>query len=75
MFDRFISIISQVRDIYIETNLNNHGIGFTEENNCMTPTFKLRRPSLLKRYHLQLRELYKKNGEEPSPDEKWPGEQ
>lgn len=41
----------------------------------MTPTFKLRRPFLLKRYHLQLRELYKKNGEAPDADEKWPGEE
>lgn len=65
----------KVRDIHIEANLNNLGIGFTEENNCMTPTFKLRRPFLLKRYHLELRELYKTNGEEPKPDEKWPGEE
>jgi len=50
------------------------GAGFTEKNDCLTPSFKLKRPVLLKRYSKALRELYTKNGEEPKGDEKWPGE-
>ncbi|XXQ39474.1 AMP-dependent synthetase/ligase domain-containing protein [Plasmodiophora brassicae] len=64
----------KARDVHVEYNVNRTGFGFTEENECMTPTFKLRPPFLLKRYRNELRELYAKNGEPPAADEKWPGE-
>jgi long-subunit acyl-CoA synthetase (AMP-forming) len=51
------------------------GMVFTEKNDTLTPTFKLRRPQLLQKYIVQLKELYGKNGEPVAQDEKWPGEQ
>jgi len=45
------------------------GNGFTVDNDCLTPTFKLRRPFLLVRYREALRQLYTDNGEEAS---EWP---
>lgn len=63
----------KVRDIIMEFRIDDLGVGFNEANECMTPTFKLRRPFLLKRYYTQLRECYKANGEAPKSDEKWPG--
>lgn len=61
----------KARDICLETEIDELGQGFNVANDCMTPTFKLRRPFLLKRYQEQLRELYSKCGEPPKPDEKW----
>jgi len=63
-----------VKDILIEGQIDNMLNGFTEQNECLTPTFKLRRPFLLKRYVKQLKELYTVNGEPPQENEKWPGE-
>jgi len=65
----------QVKDIFIESKIDANLTGFTEANNCMTPTFKLRRLNLLKKYIKELKELYTANGEPPSSDEKWPGEE
>lgn len=65
----------QLRDIFLESKIDSNLTGFSEENNCMTPTFKLRRLSLLQRYVGPLKALYTANGEPPSQDEKWPGEQ
>lgn len=64
----------KLTDIIIEGNVNQLGLGFTEDNDTLTPTFKLRRPQLLKKYIVQLKELYAKNGEPVAADEKWPGE-
>jgi len=63
----------KVKDVLIETDVNHLGVAFTEENECMTPTFKLRRVALLKRYHEKLRQLFIDNGEKVPADEKWPG--
>jgi len=63
----------QVKDILIEPTVDKLLAGFNEANNCLTPTFKLRRANLLQRYLKQLKELYAKNGEDGK--EKWPGEQ
>ena len=63
----------RVRDIYVETRLNDQLAGFTEENECITPTFKLRRPFLLKRYLTELQDMYTTNGEPNRADEHWPG--
>jgi len=63
----------QLRGIIIEPRLDENLAGFTEKNQCLTPTFKLRRQALLNRYHGQLKELYDSLGE---PDKKgevcWP---
>lgn len=54
----------KVRDILIETSLDDLGQGFTVDNDCLTPSFKLRRPQLKTRYKDELMALYKKNGED-----------
>lgn len=36
--------------------------GFNVQNNCMTPTFKLKRPQLLKRYQAQIDAAYEQLG-------------
>mmetsp|Transcript_61802 Transcript_61802/g.145352 ORF Transcript_61802/g.145352 Transcript_61802/m.145352 type:complete len:776 (+) Transcript_61802:170-2497(+) len=47
--------------IYIETNgLNEMGQGFTVDNDCLTPSFKLRRPQLLRRYSDNIDMMYTK---------------
>ena len=40
--------------------------GFSIENDCLTPTFKLKRPQLLKRYGEQVDAMYVSLGEDPS---------
>jgi hypothetical protein len=49
----------KVQDILIESRIDAQMAGFTEANECLTPTFKIRRPYLLKRYMAELKELYK----------------
>merc|ERR1719193_2784550 len=61
----------KIRDIHLEIRLDNLLQGFNIENNCLTPSFKLKRPQLLARYTSQLKELYTKNGEAPNQGEKW----
>jgi len=63
----------KVKDIWVETQLDAALAGFTEANECLTPTFKLRRPFCLKRYLSQLQAMYNANGEPCQPDEHWPG--
>jgi len=47
--------------IFIETrNLNDLGQAFTVANDCLTPSFKLRRPQLLGRYHDEVDAMYGK---------------
>jgi len=59
----------KVRDVLIEVQVDKDGNGFTVENDCLTPTFKLRRPFLLNRYKAKLRQAYTDNGEEAN---EWP---
>jgi len=61
----------KIRQIYMELTLDNLLQGFNVENNCMTPSFKLKRPQLLARYSEQLKALYTKGGEPPKDGEKW----
>jgi len=61
----------KIRDIHMEVRLDNLLQGFNIENNCLTPSFKLKRPQLLARYTNLLKELYIKNGEAPQQGEKW----
>jgi long-chain acyl-CoA synthetase len=80
VFDTMVEYAKELKgferltDIVIEYHIDNMMQGFTEANECLTPTFKLRRPYLLKRYKDPLKELYATHGEPNKPDEKWPGE-
>jgi len=60
-----------VKDIMLECQIDSLLQGFTVDNDTLTPSFKLKRPQLLKKYRDQLRQLYAQNGEEPKDDEKW----
>jgi len=60
-----------VKDIMLECQIDALLAGFTVDNDTLTPSFKLRRPQLFKKYRDQLRDLYAKNGEAPKDDEKW----
>jgi len=64
----------KVSDFIIECDIDRMGMGFTESNECLTPTFKMRRPQLLQRYIKQLKQMYADKGEPVGADEKWPGE-
>jgi long-chain acyl-CoA synthetase len=50
------------KDVIIESEINELQQGFSTENDCLTPTFKLRRPQLLKRYQEQIDAIYEKRG-------------
>lgn len=53
----------EIKDVIIETSyLNDLGQGFHIDNDLMTPSFKLKRPQLNKRYKDRLDELYAKTG-------------
>jgi long-chain acyl-CoA synthetase len=64
----------RVKDFLIEPRIDRMGSGFTEANDCLTPTFKLKRPQLLKAYIKELKGMYEQHGEGDNPGEKWPGE-
>ncbi|EDQ87794.1 uncharacterized protein MONBRDRAFT_33146 [Monosiga brevicollis MX1] len=46
------------QDIIVESEINELNQGFSTENDCLTPTFKLRRPQLKKRYEKQIDAIY-----------------
>mmetsp|Transcript_66083 Transcript_66083/g.162657 ORF Transcript_66083/g.162657 Transcript_66083/m.162657 type:complete len:793 (-) Transcript_66083:350-2728(-) len=48
------------KDIAFEPEINALGQGFTIENECLTPTLKLKRPQLQKRYQGQIDAMYNK---------------
>ena len=52
--------------VHLEGSLNELLQGFSVANDCLTPTFKLKRPQLLKRYKEQLDAMYVSLGEDPS---------
>merc|ERR1719378_757260 len=52
--------------IVLEGKVNELGQGFSIENDCLTPTFKLKRPPLLKKYQEQIDAMYVSLGEDPS---------
>ena len=51
--------------VHLEGRVNDLAQGFSVENDCLTPTFKLKRPSLLKKYQVEIDEMYLKLGEDP----------
>jgi len=73
-YEKELKSFERLTDVLIEYHIDNMMQGFTEANECLTPTFKLRRPFLLKRYKDQLKALYATHGEPNKADEKWPGE-
>lgn len=72
-YEKALKGFEKLRDIHVEVKLDDLLQGFNVENECMTPSFKLRRPFLLKRYVEHLKQLYADNGEAPKADEKWGG--
>lgn len=58
------------KGVYVEGKTNNLLQGFSIENDCLTPTFKLRRPQLLKRYRPRIAELYTILGEKLPAEKK-----
>jgi len=61
----------KLKAIHCEFEFDNLLQGFNVENNCLTPSFKLKRPILKKRYLDVLKQMYTDNGEAPHADEKW----
>ena len=54
------------KDVIIENEVNDLNQGFSTENDCLTPTFKLRRPQLLQRYKDQIDAIYEqRDGKTP----------
>jgi len=52
--------------VFLEGEINELMQGFSIANDCLTPTFKLKRPQLLKRYQKQVDAMYVGLGEDPS---------
>jgi len=52
--------------VHLEGEINDLLQGFSIDNDCLTPTFKLKRPQLLKRYQAQVDAMYVSLGEDPS---------
>jgi len=61
----------KVKDIMLEVELDDLLQGFNVENGLLTPSFKTKRPCLLKKYVDELKALYDVNGEAPKADEHW----
>jgi len=70
-FEGELKGFEKVKKVHFVSEIDETGNGFTIENDCMTPTFKLRRPFLLKRYIDQIKELYTAMGMAPKDDEVW----
>ena len=52
--------------VHLVAEVNELNQGFTIENDCLTPTFKLKRPQLLKKFGDQVDAMYVSLGEDPS---------
>ena len=52
--------------VFLVGEINELNQGFSIENDCLTPTFKLKRPQLLKKYSEQIDKMYESLGEDPS---------
>mmetsp|Transcript_17633 Transcript_17633/g.30373 ORF Transcript_17633/g.30373 Transcript_17633/m.30373 type:complete len:671 (+) Transcript_17633:24-2036(+) len=47
-----------VKAIFVEARVNELGQGFNIDNDCLTPSFKMKRPQLQKRYQAEIDKLY-----------------
>ena len=56
--------------VFLVAEVNELGQGFTIENDCLTPTFKLKRPQLLKKFGEQVDAMYISLGEDPTKHKK-----
>lgn len=61
----------RVKGVYLEGDIDDALNGFTVENECLTPSFKLRRQNLVVKYKQDIINLYTANGEPPKGDERW----
>ena len=61
----------QVKGIVIDDTIGALFTSFNVENNTMTPSMKLKRPQLLKRYIDPIKALYTKLGSPPNANEVW----
>ena len=52
--------------VHLEATVNELNQGFSIENDCLTPTFKVKRPQLLKKYQADVDAMYVSLGEDPS---------
>lgn len=66
-----LNAFEKIKDIYIEVDIDANGLGFSEENGCLTPSMKKKRKQLTEKFLQQLKDLYTANGEAPAKDEKW----
>ena len=71
LYEEPLKKYEKIKDIYLEFEIDDMLSGFNIGNNCMTPSFKKKRPQLLKRYVDNIKELYTANGEPPNEDENW----
>mmetsp|Transcript_2052 Transcript_2052/g.3696 ORF Transcript_2052/g.3696 Transcript_2052/m.3696 type:complete len:701 (-) Transcript_2052:253-2355(-) len=49
-----------IKDCSFETQVNELGQGFTVENDLLTPSFKVKRPQMKKKYEAQIKDMYEK---------------
>jgi len=61
----------RIKDVHLEFVIDDLLQGFNVDNNLMTPTFKKKRPQLLRRYVEEIKKMYADNGEPPNEDENW----
>jgi len=58
------------KKVVLEGTINELAQGFSIQNDCLTPTFKLKRPQLLKKYQEQIDKMYVALGENPAQHRK-----
>lgn len=61
----------KIRDFYIEHDIDELLQGFNVARDTLTPTFKMRRPQLLRYYVEQIKKMYADNGEPALEHENW----
>jgi len=61
----------KIKCVYLEPTLDDLGLAFSQENNLLTPSMKLRRQDLKKRYVQDLKDMYTKLGMDPQEGENW----
>jgi len=61
----------KIADITCEYEVDNILQGFNVGNNCLTPSFKLKRPQLKARYMEALKAMYTAMGDAPADGEEW----